>query len=333
VRSWPGAEDAVLRVCAAGGPERALRAAVLREIRAVVPFDHYVWALTDPVTAVGTAPLAQIPALSEVPRVIRAKYLAQVNRWTTLQGAATLATAGGAGALWREVLAGQGVVDVLSAVHRDRYGTWGFLDLWRCTGTFTPAETGFVARLGAPLAQALRSAVAGSVVPGGPAASGPVVLTLTDELVAQQQTPATDAQLRALLPTPPDQPPVPAVALNVAAQLLAGEAGVDGHPPTARLTRGAGGWVTVRAARLGAATIAVTVEQSTTAERVEVYTRALGLTARETQLVEHLVTGADTRGTARALGIAEHTVNDHLKSIFAKAGTNSRRQLVANATG
>jgi DNA-binding CsgD family transcriptional regulator len=66
---------------------------------------------------------------------------------------------------------------------------------------------------------------------------------------------------------------------------------------------------------------------------VEAYCRAMGLTRRETELVEHIVTGADTRSTARTLGIAENTVNDHLKSIFAKAGTNSRRQLVTHAHG
>ena len=297
---------------------------------AAVPFDSYVWLLTDPVTTVGAAPLAEIPSLRDLPQVIRSKYLTATSRWTDLPtgGVVTLARNPS------DARARHGVVDVLSTVHRDRFGTWGFLDLWRCAGEpFTPAETGFIAALSAELTRALRLSVAASFVPGDTGSAGPVVLTLSDQLVAQQQTPATDAQLRALLPTPPDRPPVPAVALNVAAQLLAVEAGIDAHPPTARLTPGAGRWVTVRAARLDPAIIAVTVEQSTTAERVEIYTRALGLTARETQLVEQLVTGADTRGVARALGIAEHTVNDHLKSIFTKAGTNSRRQLLANATG
>lgn len=43
--------------------------------------------------------------------------------------------------------------------------------------------------------------------------------------------------------------------------------------------------------------------------------------------------GADTRSPARALGISEHTVNDHLKSIFAKSGVNSRPRLVTHARG
>jgi DNA-binding CsgD family transcriptional regulator len=131
---------------------------------------------------------------------------------------------------------------------------------------------------------------------------------------------------------------LPAVALNVAAQLLADEAGVDAHPPFARCHETDGRWIEVRAARIGpdpasGPTIAVTIEQATPSRRVEVYSRVVGLTRRETELLNHLSTGADTRATARALGVTEYTVNDHLRSAFAKAGTNSRRQLIANARG
>lgn len=328
------ARDEIRRLCAGGGPERTLRAAALRILRAVVPFDYYVWVLTDPVTAVGAAPLAEIPSLTDVADVVRAKYLTAANRWTglALGEVATLATTGATP--WRDMLAGQGVADVAAAALRDRFGLWGFLDLWRCGQPFANAETEFLASVLPELTTAIRCGVASTFVPAPqPTTSSPVVLVLSERLVPREQTPQTEAQLRALLPTPPHQAPVPAVAINVAAQLLAVEAGIDDHPASARLAYGPGRWITVRAARLGASSIAVTMERSTTAERVEVYTHALGLTARETQLVGVLVTGADTRGAARALGISEHTVNDHLKSIFAKAGTASRRRLIANATG
>ena len=164
------------------------------------------------------------------------------------------------------------------------------------------------------------------------------MLLLTDALEQCAGTSEGDSRLRALLPTPPGHSPVPAVALNVAAQLLAREAGVDDHPPTARVHQGDGRWVEVRAARLGPgprgpATLAVTIEPIAPARRVDVYCRAIELSARETDVVGSIVGGADTRRAARELGITEHTVNDHLRSVFAKSGTHSRAELVRAAHG
>jgi DNA-binding CsgD family transcriptional regulator len=59
----------------------------------------------------------------------------------------------------------------------------------------------------------------------------------------------------------------------------------------------------------------------------------VGLSPREGAVLRMLISGADTRGTARAMGITEHTVNAHLKAVFGKADTTSRRVLVARATG
>ncbi|MGB7962357.1 MAG: hypothetical protein WCF12_05265, partial [Propionicimonas sp.] len=70
------------------------------------------------------------------------------------------------------------------------------------------------------------------------------------DLRIQGSTPGMDDRLRRLLPHPAGLPPVPAAALNTAAQLLAVEEGVDGHEPEARTHLGDGRWVAVRAARL-----------------------------------------------------------------------------------
>ncbi len=347
--------DRVQRACdAAHDDDRGLRAAVLSAIRAAVPFDAYVWVVTDPVTAVGASPLAEVPALEELPTLIRLKYLNPVNRWTTLRTGevATLAAASDTDAPWRRFLERHGIGDIASTVLRDRYGCWGFLDLWR-TSRFRPDETAFLRTVLPEITRALRTSLARTFLatPGVGAADGPVVLLLSDDLVPRAQTSHTDTALRALLPTPSDRAPVPAVALNVAAQLLAVEAGVDSQPPIARLhataavpdgadrTNGTtpGRWLSVRAARIsgepGDPTIAVTLERPTPVERTDIYTRTLGLSPREGALLRMLISGADTRGTARALGMTEHTVNAHLKTVFGKADTTSRRVLVARATG
>ena len=57
------------------------------------------------------------------------------------------------------------------------------------------------------------------------------------------------------------------------------------------------------------------------------------LSPREAELLEHLATGCDTRQVAQQMFVSEHTIQDHLKSIFAKTGTNNRRTLLARAVG
>ena len=60
-------------------------------------------------------------------------------------------------------------------------------------------------------------------------------------------------------------------------------------------------------------------------ERASLYGRVAGLTGRETDVLDTVVAGHDSRHAARILTISEHTLQDHLKSIFAKTHTDSRR--------
>jgi len=47
------------------------------------------------------------------------------------------------------------------------------------------------------------------------------------------------------------------------------------------------------------------------------------------QVVRLLVAGLDTRTFTERLFISAHTVQDHLKSVFQKTGSHSRRELLA----
>jgi DNA-binding CsgD family transcriptional regulator len=333
---------------------RALRLQVLAVLREVIDFDAHVWLLTDPVTTVGVAPVAEVPCLPELPALIKAKYATPVNRWTVLQPqqspAATLSHAVGGeldrSLMWRDVLCRYGIGDMASVVFADQFGCWGFLDLWRnnTRGSFSAADTEFLAAIAAPLATALRHSQARTFV--DPATQhrlglGPVVLTLDDDLRITSRTAASRGWLDALLPPGPDERAIPASVYNVAAQLLAAEQGVDAHPAFARTHLADGFWLALRAARLspdqppasGAATIVVTIEEASASERVELFGRAFGLTPREYELLGVLATGSDTRAMAREMSLSEHTIQDHLKSIFAKTGSHDRVTVLSRALG
>ena len=342
--------DRVERAATVTGNDRALRRGLLDVIRTSVAFDAFAWLLTDPVTTVGSSPMADVPCLPELPRLIRLKYLTAVGRWT-LHGRPSvmslLNSTGGRPAeslVWRELMADYGVVDVASIVFADRFGCWGFLDLWRQAPAtpFSARELADLRGVVAPVTTALRRSQAEELLqrPEGSAERpGPIMMVLSPDLEVRAQTPETERVLRMLVPPTGEASPVPAAAYNVAAQLLAAEAGVDRHPATARVHVRAEWWVTLRSARMvtsgrsAAPDIAVTIEQISPAERIELFVRAVGLSAREAELVRLLWAGKSTREAAAEMILSTHTVGDHLKSVFAKTGCRSRGELLARAVG
>ncbi len=331
--------------------DRVLRRRMLGVIGRAVPYDSFAFVTTDPVTAVGCSPLAEVPDLDELPRLIRLKYLTSPGRWTSLpaSGCSTLLEATGGdlhrSRQWQEVLRQYAVRDVLLAVLRDRQGIWAFLDLWRTTGAFRDDEVAAVSQALPAMTAQLRAVIARTFVarPVAPAGfdraddKGPGVLLLAPDLVPVAGTPQLHDWLAALLPPTSGDNPVPASALNVGAQLLAIEAGVDGHPALGRVPVAPATWLTMRADRLtqgvpGAA-IAVAYEVAGPVDRLDVFVRAYGLSSRERDVVAAVAAGLDTRGAARRLGITELTVQDHLKGAFARTGATSRADLLARAMG
>lgn len=164
-------------------------------------------------------------------------------------------------------------------------------------------------------------------------------MLLSPDLLVRGQTPETLEYLRLLVPPEEGRQPVPAAAYNVAAQVLATEAGVDSNPPSARVHLSDCRWMSVRAARIDGSgpraerDIAVTIEDTPPAQRVDLFARACGLSDRERELLDHLVAGSDTREVAQRMFLSQNTVQDHLKSIFVKTATRSRRTLLTRALG
>jgi len=75
--------------------------------------------------------------------------------------------------------------------------------------------------------------------------------------------------------------------------------------------------------------VAIVVERARPLELAEVVCHTLGLSPRERQIVALVVRGRSTKEIASGLFISEWTVQDHLKSVFAKSGVSTRQELVA----
>jgi DNA-binding CsgD family transcriptional regulator len=338
--------DRIERLCDSVLTAKALREQVLAEIRRVLPFDAHAWLLTDPVTRVGTSPLADIPGLAwdRLPELGRLRYLTLTNRWPELLDAgtpvSTLAEATGGdlsvSALWRDFQSGFGVVDVAAVAFGDRFGCWGWLDLWRVApgAIYGSADGKFLESLAGPVTAGLRRAQARTFVDDSPPLPlhGPAVVVLGPDLQVRTQTTGAVEALHRLNPPDDPIPAIPAAAYNVAGALVAEEAGSPVGPPWSRVHLSAGRWVTLHAARMGE-DIAVTIEPSTPSERLEVFALAHGLSPREREVLSALATGADSRSIGEMLFLSEHTVNDHVKAVLAKTGSATRQVVVSRAAG
>ena len=339
----PPAEDLPRRVeavCRMPLSTRVLRERLLGVLRPYVPFDAHVFALTDPVTNVATSPHADVPMLpwERLPELIRWRYLTLVTRPDRMAAgcATSLRTATGSpeeSPMWRHVQRDVGVVDTATVAFKDRYGMWGFLDLWRTTAEFTPAELGLMSSIAAPVTAGLRAALARTFAePGDDGTLGPAVVVLGPELAVRDQTEGAAAALFRLLPRDEPVPPIPAAAYNAGAALVAYEEGVPLGEPWSRVHLGGNQWVTVKASRLGA-DIAVSIEASTPAERLDLMTRTHGLSERESVVLSLLAAGLDTRAIAGRLVVSEHTAADHVKALLAKTGARTRQVLLARVLG
>ncbi|BAS08280.1 luxr family transcriptional regulator protein [Arthrobacter sp. Hiyo4] len=180
----------------------------------------------------------------------------------------------------------------------------------------------------------------GSGAGGGPRPELPqqAVLALDADMAVVGGTASVAEWLRLLQAGPRPFQRVPAEVLNVAAQLLAREAGVDGHPASSRVHIGSGQWAILQASRMGstgtAATppLAVTIQACPPEARLDMFARSFGLTTRQRQLFE-LAAGANTNAMAAALGIGAYTVQDQFKQVFETCGVHSRATLLALAMG
>jgi DNA-binding CsgD family transcriptional regulator len=227
-----------------------------------------------------------------------------------------------------------GYGDELRTVFRDGDQVWGGMSIFRGDSDrrFDPDDVALVSSLSAAFALGMRSGLlAGLMSSATVAATGPAVLIVAaDDTISQLSTGAEERL--AELTTSTELPTGVVAALVSAARRYA--AGTLDHPPRCRMRGRNGMWLTLHATTLSArdgavGDVVVTIDEARPPEIVPIVVAAFGLTPRERDVTLLVLQGVETKEIATRLHVSTYTVQDHLKSVFDKAGVRSRRELIA----
>ncbi|MEV0941727.1 helix-turn-helix transcriptional regulator [Micromonospora wenchangensis] len=229
---------------------------------------------------------------------------------------------------YREQLQPAGFGDELRANFDAQGGRWGCAAFMRAAdrGPYTPTELRIARQIARKLGAALRGMHHPAPDPGLDAELLPAAAVLgpRDELLAAD--PAAEA-LIAELNTNQPQLGVPASFLVVAGRARRMQTA------RARVRSRRGTWLVLHASLLDGRAdgrICVVATIASPAEIIPVALIGHGLTPREQEVALHVVRGRSTNDIARILSLSNLTVQDHLKTIFAKTSVRSRRELVAH---
>ncbi|GAA1465225.1 response regulator transcription factor [Microbacterium thalassium] len=226
--------------------------------------------------------------------------------------------------------------DEARVVFRDRHGAWGAISMFRGSDepAFSRTELDFLAEVAPAFTRGIRVGLLAQLSrSAGPDDVGPAVVIIDARDRITQSSPGASAQLARMSDAPHAGDPLTIVhALVAGARRFAG--GEIERMPRIRVRTADGIWLILSAAPLGgtadrAGDVVVTIEEARPQEVIGLVADAFGLTARERDVVGMVLRGSDTKEIAAALHVSPYTVQDHLKSIFDKAGVASRRELVA----
>ncbi|MGW5151813.1 helix-turn-helix transcriptional regulator [Rhodococcus koreensis] len=330
---------ACVRDAAGGtGDTSEYRRAVLDGIRARIPFDCGGIAMVDPATLMltsvtmvdvddPTGRAAEIVAHLEYGTTPYANTYGRLAR--TRAGVQTIRD-GIDGEIrealpYVEILEPMGMADEVRLVFRGRDGCcWGVGTLMRGPGRmFDHGDVRILARCAREIGEGLRLSLVRQAprvlaeVTGGPA----VVIVGPDDEVESATPQALEFLDRIVDESRLRMFP----AVSAAVRLR-----TSGRAVLTRARTVDGWWLVIRAGMLdGAGRVVVTLEPAGPPEVLSLLTALHGLTEREAAVLGRVLLGETRVEIGRRLFISPYTVQDHLKSIYAKTGVNSRQELVA----
>lgn len=328
----------VERDCRTTSGAVAIERAVAARLQAAIGFDAWCALTIDPASVLPTGgfhehgvPQERLPQLVEIEaRQEDVLSLPSLARSPGRVGTLTQATDGRPerSQRYREVLVPSGLRHELRALFRTGSGVWGALVLFRGSDgrDFAPSEVEMIEQATAGVATAIRREMVLTEVEGRLDVEGPGLLLLDANLVRVDATAAAVRWLGEI-----DDGVDSVTGLPYAVMLVGHRALADAGPAQGRIRTRAGRWLTLYAERLAGTPshISMIIEPTRPVEIAELVADAYGLTSRERGVVRLLATGHARREIARNLSLSTHTVDDHIKHIFAKLEVQSRAELTA----
>jgi DNA-binding CsgD family transcriptional regulator len=327
----------VVRACEADAEPAEVCDALLGAFAATIELSGACFHTADPASGIPTAAIRFGAPPGDFARSIEFEYRRpDVMTFADLQRRARPAAALShetQGALetsvrFREMLQPEGCQDELRMSFVDRFGIWGHATLF-ASQRFTRAETDLALTVVPHVAKALRTSRrsrGATTADEGPAVA---IVSATDQL----ESAGGHALARLAELGMSDGRALPGVVqvLVARARRRAPEL------PTTATARGRDGrWWLLDASPLddrARGAVAVILQTAPDSALCDALLRAYELTDRERQIAALAITGASTKAIAARLHLSPWTVQDHLKSIFDKAGVRNRGDLAALTIG
>jgi DNA-binding CsgD family transcriptional regulator len=328
----------VTALARAGLPLDELGAELSAALSGLIPHEGYCLIGFDPVSGLRTFHTARDTLEDVEARLVRNEVVEHdLHRFIDLARRPNpVGTLGGGApgeersARLHELLAEQGFSRELRLALRSRGALWGALVLLRERGRppFTDEEAIAATAIAQPLTQAVKQV---SVRPRGqpppPLPPGVVVVGPDDTAEAISPQAAvwfSDLYINGRLTA---EHPLPFVVLHAAAAARNRHGARAGQ--LAQIRTRSGRWLCLAACPLGGGRVATVLQPATTDQLLPAIAAWHEFTPRQLDVLRLLLQAHPIKQIARRLELSPHTVEDHLKTLYRKTGTNSQQELLA----
>ncbi|MQB00773.1 MAG: LuxR family transcriptional regulator [Actinobacteria bacterium] len=315
-----------------------------RTLAGLVQFDSSCWLSLDPATLLPTSHFTREIGSDHLMELAANEFLEDdVNKFAGLARAArpvAILSKATRGELQRSprftrVLAPHGYEDgdELRATFLAGESAWGCVALHRRRGRFEDRDAEVVVDLAGCIGEGIRRAILSTVraADDGELDQPGLILLRGDDSV-ESMTPAANRWIGEMFDSTADSSTLPLIVISVANKARRACAGLSEEMASLRVPRVTGGWFLLHASLLpgdGPDRVGVMIDPVREPQIAALIVDAYGLSQREREVTRLVLHGLSTRDLADELHVSAYTVQDHLKSIFAKVGVRSRRELVA----